>query len=213
MEHKHYGKSSAKFLDAEDILNEMHFNGDETFMDAGCGDGYISIKAAKKYLPQGIVYAVDSYDVAINELEEYKDENDVQNLINVHADITEGIPSISDDSVDAVLMLNVFHGFRLSEDKDNVIIWSEGAIPYYIQNSYELLSGINEVFKSKGSTLLTGIQSRDQNNINNSIITLGKLKDVNELIHIQHYDKRELVPFGEVIPFKELLRPLGSFSI
>lgn len=95
-------------------------------------------------------------------------------------------------------------------DKDNVIIWSEGAIPYYIQNSYELLSGINEVFKSKGSTLLTGIQSRDQNNINNSIITLGKLKDVNELIHIQHYDKRELVPFGEVIPFKELLRPLGS---
>ena len=40
MEHKHHGKSSAKFLDAEDILNEMHFNGDETFMDAGCGDGY-----------------------------------------------------------------------------------------------------------------------------------------------------------------------------
>ncbi len=121
MEHKHHGKSSAKFLDAEDILNEMHFNGDETFMDAGCGDGYISIKAAKKYLPQGIVYAVDSYDVAINELEEYKDKNDVQNLINVHADITEGIPSISDDSVDAVLMLNVFHGFRLSEDRGNVI--------------------------------------------------------------------------------------------
>ena len=27
MEHKHHGKSSAKFLDAEDILNEMHFNG------------------------------------------------------------------------------------------------------------------------------------------------------------------------------------------
>ena len=50
MEHKHHGKSSSRYLDAEDILNEFHFNGDETFMDAGCGDGYISIKAAEKYL-------------------------------------------------------------------------------------------------------------------------------------------------------------------
>ena len=121
MEHKHHGKSSSRYLDAEDILNEFHFNGDETFMDVGCGDGYISIKAAEKYLPLGIVYAVDSYDIAINDLEEYKSENDVQNLINIEADIVEGIPSVSDDSVDVVLMLNVFHGFTLSKDRDNVI--------------------------------------------------------------------------------------------
>ena len=64
---------------------------------------------------------MDSYDIAINDLEEYKSENDVQNLINIEADIVEGIPSVSDDSVDVVLMLNVFHGFTLSKDRDNVI--------------------------------------------------------------------------------------------
>lgn len=115
MGHKHHGKSSANFLDADEILSEFDFNGNETFLDAGCGDGYISIKAAEKYLPDGKVYAIDSYDKSINDLNEYKLQNNIENLTNIEADLTKTISGVDDSSVDVVFMLNVFHGF----DHDN----------------------------------------------------------------------------------------------
>ena len=121
MEHRHHGKSSESFLDCDEILYELHFNGDETFLDAGCGEGYISKKAIDKYLPNGKVYAVDFFSHSINELQEYVDENNIDNLIPIEADIIEGISAIDDESVDVILMLNVFHGFKEDSQKENVI--------------------------------------------------------------------------------------------
>lgn len=121
MEHRHHGKSSANFLDSDEILNELNLKGDETFLDAGCGDGYISKKAIEKYLPEGKVYAVDAYAESIKELQEYVDENDIENLIPIEADITKTIPGVGDESVDVILMLNVFHGFKESSQKEDVI--------------------------------------------------------------------------------------------
>ena len=120
MGHKHHGKSSADFLDADEILSEFNFNGNEVFLDAGCGDGYISIKAIEEYILDGIVYAVDAYDESIKGLEEYKQENNIENLVNIEADLTKTIPAIEDSSVDVVFMLNVFHGFT-SQNQDDVI--------------------------------------------------------------------------------------------
>ena len=121
MEHRHHGKSSANFLDSDEILTELNLKGNETFLDAGCGDGHMSIRAVEKYLPEGKAYAVDSYGPSIKELKEYVDENDVPNLIPVEADITEAIPGVGDGSVDVILMLNVFHGFIESGQKEDVI--------------------------------------------------------------------------------------------
>lgn len=121
MEHRHHGKSSANFLDSDEILGELNLGGDETFMDLGCGDGYIAIKAINDYLHEGTVYAVDVYDLAIEELDAYKDENNVENLINIEADVTEGISDVDDGKIDVILMLNVFHGFADVETRDKVI--------------------------------------------------------------------------------------------
>ena len=121
MEHRHHGKSSEKFLDADEILKELNFKGNETFMDAGCGDGYISIRAIENYLLEGLVYAVDTYDASIEGIENYKKENGIDNLIAIEADITKTIPGVQDSSVDVVLMLNVFHGFSELDKKDAVI--------------------------------------------------------------------------------------------
>lgn len=133
MEHKHHGKSSAKYLDSEEILSELNLKGDETFLDAGCGDGYISKNAIENYLSDGKVYAVDLYDESINDLKSFITENDIDNLTAIEADITESIPGVDDDSVDVVFMLNVFHGFDES-DREGVfkeferIIKSDGRI-------------------------------------------------------------------------------------
>jgi ubiquinone/menaquinone biosynthesis C-methylase UbiE len=121
MEHKHHAKSSVNFLDSDEILEKLNLNGNEIFMDAGCGDGHIAIKALNDYLPNGLVYAVDNYDISIRELEDYKKENNLEKLITVQADLTKDIPQIDDDAIDMIFMLNVVHGFKASGNMDDVI--------------------------------------------------------------------------------------------
>ncbi len=121
MEHKHHAKSSINFLDSDEILKELNLHGNEVFMDAGCGDGHIAIKASTDYLPDGIAYGVDIHDDSIDELEAYKNENNIENLIAIKADITEEIPQIEDNSIDVIFMLNVVHGFKASQNMDEVI--------------------------------------------------------------------------------------------
>lgn len=121
MEHRHHGKSSANFLDSDEILKELDLNGNETFLDAGCGDGYISKRAVEKYLPDGKVFAVDFYSQSVMDLQNYVDENNIENLIPIEADLTKTILDVDDESVDVVLMLNVFHGFKESSQKERVI--------------------------------------------------------------------------------------------
>ena len=121
MEHRHHGKSSEKFLDTDEILRQLDFKGDETFMDAGCGDGHISIRAIDEYLPDGCVYAIDFYKPSIEDLKAYKNENDIENLIPIEADITKTIHGVEDESVDVILLVNVIHGFNASGKMDDVI--------------------------------------------------------------------------------------------
>ena len=119
--HRAHGFSSAFFLDSDEIIQELNLNGNETVMDAGCGDGHNAIKILEDYNHEGTVYAVDIYDASIEDMEKYKQENNVQNLINIEADITEGIPGVDDDSVDVILMVNVFHGFKASRRLDEAV--------------------------------------------------------------------------------------------
>ena len=120
--HRAHGFSSAFFLDSDEILAELNLKGDETFMDAGCGDGHIAIKVLEDYAHKGTVYAVDVYYASIEDMETYKQENNVDNLINIEADITERIFGVEDESVDVVLLVNVFHGFKASRKLDEAVL-------------------------------------------------------------------------------------------
>ena len=120
--HRAHGFSSALFLDSDEILAELNLEGDENFMDAGCGDGHIAIKVLEDYDHKGTVYAVDVYDASIEDMETYKQENNVDNLINIEADITEGISGVEDESIDVVLLVNVFHGFKASRKLDEAVL-------------------------------------------------------------------------------------------
>ena len=145
--HRAHGFSSAHFLDSKEILDELNLTGSETFMDAGCGDGHIAIKALDDYITDGEVYAVDIYDASIEDMETYKKENNVENLINIEADITEGIPDVEDSSIDVVLMVNVFHGFKASRRLDEAvdelsrIIKSDGKIAIMDYKAWDVPNG------------------------------------------------------------------------
>ena len=119
--HRAHGFSSAFFLDSDEIIQELELAGDETVMDAGCGDGHNAIKILEDYNHKGLVYAVDIYNASLEDMETYKSENNIENLINIEADITEGIPGVDDESIDVVLMVNVFHGFKASRKMDEAV--------------------------------------------------------------------------------------------
>ncbi|MDO5823080.1 class I SAM-dependent methyltransferase [Methanobrevibacter sp.] len=157
--HRAHGFSSVHFLDSDEIISELNLKGDETFMDAGCGDGHIAIKVLDDYLPNGTVYAVDVYDASIEDMETYKNENNVENLINIEADIPKGIPGVEDESVDVVLMVNVFHGFKASRTADDAIdefariIKRDGKIAIMDYKAWDVPKGPPTAFRSHPSEL------------------------------------------------------------
>ena len=157
--HIAHGFSSVHFLDSDEILGELDLKGNETFMDAGCGDGHIAIKVIEEYLPDGTVYAVDVYDASIEDMETYKKENGVENLINIEADIPKGIPGIEDESIDVVLMVNVFHGFKASRTMDEAIeefkriIKKDGKIAIMDYKAWEVPKGPPTAFRSSPEEL------------------------------------------------------------
>ena len=157
--HRAHGFSSVHFLDSDEIISELNLKGNETFMDAGCGDGHIAIKVVEEYLPDGTVYAVDVYGASIEDMEAYKAENNVDNLINIEADITKGIPGVDDESIDVVLMVNVFHGFRASRTMDEAIdefariIKQDGKIAIMDYKAWDVPKGPPTAFRSSPEEL------------------------------------------------------------
>lgn len=157
--HRTHGFSSVHFLDSDEILNELDLKGDEIFMDAGCGDGHIAIKVIEEYLPRGTVYAVDVYGESIEDMETYKNGNCVENLINIEADISKGIPGVEDGSIDVVLMVNVFHGFKASRTMDDAIeelkriIKKDGKIAIMDYKAWDVPKGPPTAFRSSPEEL------------------------------------------------------------
>ena len=118
--HKHHGKTSRQILNADDVINATGLQKGNTFLDAGCGDGYISIEASKIVGSGGVVYALDVYPESIDKVKAEVQNQNLNNLNPILADITESIP-VDENSVDLVLMANVLHGF-VEEDEVDVVM-------------------------------------------------------------------------------------------
>ncbi len=108
--HTHHGKSSSKFIDAEEVLTKSGVKEGDIFLDAGCGDGYISLAASKFVGESGNIYAADIYEDSIESLKQEIQKQGINNISPLVADITSRIP-IANNEVDLCLMANVFHGF------------------------------------------------------------------------------------------------------
>ncbi len=118
--HVHHGKSTENIINAEEVLKNAGIKSGDVFLDAGCGDGYISIEASKMVGKQGRVYAVDVYPESIEIVKTKIRDSDLNNMEAVLADITKNIP-IDDDSVDHIMMANVLHGFVAENEVEPVM--------------------------------------------------------------------------------------------
>jgi ubiquinone/menaquinone biosynthesis C-methylase UbiE len=118
--HRIQGRSTESFLDARDIISRLNLKGNEVFMDAGCGDGHVSMEAYDMMGSDATIYAVDIYGPSIEDMEKEVEEKGIKNIIPIQSNIAERI-TLEDDTVDICLLINVFHHFVAMEENDEAI--------------------------------------------------------------------------------------------
>ncbi len=118
--HQHHGKSSRDILSAEVILKAADINKGDIFLDAGCGDGYVSIEASDRVGSDGKVFAVDVYPDSIDIVKNEINKRNLKNIEAIVADITQELP-LKDNSINLALMSNVLHGFVDGGEVDQVM--------------------------------------------------------------------------------------------
>jgi ubiquinone/menaquinone biosynthesis C-methylase UbiE len=108
--HRHHGKSTSDILDPKSVLLAMGLENGQKFLDAGCGDGFISIEASNLVGNQGQVYALDEYEPSLDHIRSEIQELGIKNVEVIQADMTRSIP-LDDNLIDRCVMANVLHGF------------------------------------------------------------------------------------------------------
>lgn len=93
----------------------------------------------------------------------------------------------------------------------DIIIWPEAAIPALEKELPSFLRNVDSAARQNNSALITGVVTRnDKGRFYNSIITLGENSSGEYDYKTQpRYNKHHLLPFGEFVPFEEILRPLA----
>jgi ubiquinone/menaquinone biosynthesis C-methylase UbiE len=118
--HFHHGKSSREILDPSRVLSTIGLKEGDIFLDAGSGDGYMSLAASSIVGEKGEVYAVDVYEESMNILKKEIESKNIENITPIIADISKKIP-IKDGIIDTCYMGNVLHGFVQNDDVDKVM--------------------------------------------------------------------------------------------
>ena len=77
--------------------------------DMGCGNGYYSLEIAKRVGPMGKVFAVDIQQEMLHLLHLRADESKVDNIQTILGTVVD--PQLPKESIDLLLMVDVYHEF------------------------------------------------------------------------------------------------------
>lgn len=90
---------------------------------------------------------------------------------------------------------DVYRVLTLSQQDTDLVVWPETAIPDYLHRAGPYLQKIAAELHERDTDLVLGIFSRDDGLLNSVVSTDGGI-----------YHKRHLVPLGEYIPFRSLIK-------
>lgn len=99
-------------------------------------------------------------------------------------------------------------------DTHDIIIWPESAVTMPEPYTDDVLQNIHQALVDSETTLITGIIDYHQREYFNTMIVLGldaphtPVEPYNHG-HTNRYQKHQLLPIGEFVPFEDLLRPLA----
>jgi ubiquinone/menaquinone biosynthesis C-methylase UbiE len=107
-----------------DMLKQIGISRGQTVLDFGCGYGAYTIPVAEIVDEQGKVYALDKDKEALDALKQRGELADLNNIdrIETSGELKIGLP---DESVDVVLLFDVFHSFYFPQVVDRIRLWGE----------------------------------------------------------------------------------------
>ncbi len=95
----------------------------------------------------------------------------------------------------------------------DIIIWPEAAIPAFEFEIPSYLRNLDAAARMNNSAIILGILNEDKKReYFNSILAIGGADEANyQYETAQRYHKYHLLPFGEFVPFEDILRPIAPF--
>jgi ubiquinone/menaquinone biosynthesis C-methylase UbiE len=102
---------------ALEVLQQIGIKRGHTVLDFGCGLGMYTIPAAKIVGEQGMVYALDKDKEALDELMQKAESAALKNIKRMETSGKLEI-DLADESVDVVLLFDVFHSFYFPQAED-----------------------------------------------------------------------------------------------
>ena len=119
-EHAHFGRPHRNFLDPKKALREIGLKKRNILLDVACGEGRFSIPAARIVGENGMVYAIDISEEAINTLKGEMDKQGFRNIKAFTGDITKRLP-VDDESIDVCLLANILHGLVVNKKAESTL--------------------------------------------------------------------------------------------
>ena len=102
---------------ALEVLERIGIRRGQTVLDFGCGSGTYAIPAANIVGEQGRVHALDKDKEALDELMQKAESAGLKNIERMDTSGELGI-ELTDESVDVVLLFDVFHPFYFPQADD-----------------------------------------------------------------------------------------------
>ncbi|WP_440053887.1 apolipoprotein N-acyltransferase [Pseudoalteromonas sp. T1lg65] len=98
----------------------------------------------------------------------------------------------------------------------DLVVWPEAAIPEFEDIAYPFLQGLDKAAVFNNTAVITGIPDYqfDTKRAYNTLIVLGKKQAQDteghyQYLHTNRYQKHQLLPIGEFVPFEKWLRPIA----
>ncbi len=118
--HHHSGRRSSKLLiNYKKLINNLKLTDLNNIIDIGCGEGDFAIALSKNTNIKNI-FALDIHSESIEKLKEKIEKEKITNITPLNEDFTAQT-SISDNTIDAAIFINVMHGFYVNQETDKAI--------------------------------------------------------------------------------------------
>ncbi len=164
--------------DCRRLLKELNVQPGQTLCDMGCGNGFYTLALARFTGAEGKVYAVDIQPEMLELLEGRAREAKIDNIQTVLS--TQSDPQLPDESIDLLLLVDVYHEFS---------------------HPKEMLQAIRKSLKPTGRIALAEFRSEDPK------VPIKPLHKMSKKQILKEFEANGLKPVGQFddLPWQHLM--------